>query len=319
MVTIPSPVSINQKSHHTSLFKGVLWKIVNIMIYTCTNLIFISLKTEINIMQEWSISNLLTLLTLFPFIILIRKKHIKIPRGPYLQNYIYRGVIVFIAYITWIKAMREIGIHTATALGYTGPILTAILASIVNKEPWQIRSITATIIGLLCALFILMPDLCAFSASSFATIALSVVLYSLYEILCKQQTAANQLEQTFFVLFVTTIVGLPFLLADVLHIVANISFSTILTLWGVGLLRAVNTMALFLSYKYASLNMLQPFSYLKLPFTAFGTYMLYGQLPTFYTLGAVSIIVLINILHTAAWTKKHKATHSPISENRAFT
>ncbi len=286
------------------VLKGILWKILNISMYCSSNLVLASLKTGLSAAQEWSIANLLTLLTLFPFIILTRKKHMKMPSGIYLRNYIYRGTIIFFAYITWIQAMREIGINDATALAYIGPILTTILASIINKEPWQLKCIAATTIGLLCALFIFMPEFHGFPKSGIITIAVSIFLYSFYEILCKQQTVANQWEQTFFVLLVTSAVGIPFFLLNFDQITTNISPFTILILWAIGLFRSLNTVVLLLAYKYAPLNILQPFSYLRLAFTAFGTYVLYGRLPTINVLCAVSVIIFVNLCMAAYATKR---------------
>ena len=70
---------------------------------------------------------------------------------------IFRSFINVISMITWFAAIGMMHLEKATALGFTAPLFTTILAVIILKEVIKMHRITALLIGFLGVLIIIRP------------------------------------------------------------------------------------------------------------------------------------------------------------------
>ena len=121
-----------------------------------------------------------------------------------------------LGFLTWFKALQLIGINEATAISYMIPILTLLLSTLFTEEKLNILCLVGVLISFFGMYVIILPNLSEVMTSIGSIFALfSAVMWALYDIVCKLQTKTEHyLVQTFYVMFFTIIILLPFILLD---------------------------------------------------------------------------------------------------------
>ena len=97
---------------------------------------------------------LIGLIIVLPFII---KNKFKAIKSKNIKLQFYRSFINDISMITWFSAIGIMHLEKATALGFTTPLFTTILAVIILREVIRAHRITALFIGFLGVLIIIRP------------------------------------------------------------------------------------------------------------------------------------------------------------------
>tara|TARA_Y100000589_G_C27121753_1_gene616759 strand:+ start:662 stop:1477 length:816 start_codon:yes stop_codon:yes gene_type:complete len=114
------------------------------------------LAEEVHIFEVIFLRCALVVVVLFPFIISEGKKSI-LTKQP--KNQIYRIVTNSIAMLLFFYGLTLSPLSLATALNFTAPVFTVILAIIFLKEKLTPQCLIALFLGFIGVLFILRPDL----------------------------------------------------------------------------------------------------------------------------------------------------------------
>tara|TARA_Y100000591_G_C21777825_1_gene669295 strand:+ start:540 stop:1355 length:816 start_codon:yes stop_codon:yes gene_type:complete len=114
------------------------------------------LAEEVHIFEVIFLRCALVVVVLFPFIIREGKKSI-LTKQP--KNQIYRIVTNSIAMLLFFYGLTLSPLSLATALNFTAPVFTVILAIIFLKEKLTPQCLIALFLGFIGVLFILRPDL----------------------------------------------------------------------------------------------------------------------------------------------------------------
>ena len=205
--------------------------------------------------------------------------------------YFTRALVSFIAMQLWVFAIKHVGINEATALSYTGPFWTFLAARYVIGEAFNWQSFIAIAINMLGVLIILHPNSENISFIGFGASIGSILLWVLYEIICKKQTSdQHYMLQTFYVFVMASIITAPFAITKWQPI--NFEILNILLL--LAALSVANVTAIFIAYMFAPMMVISPFSYARLVFTAIITNWAYHSSPHIEVFIGAAIILIAN-------------------------
>lgn len=294
--------------------KGILFKLLNIVLFSSTSLIFSTLGEDI------SVPHLMFLMTLFGFVTLLivviyLRDNIGFKGGlasnlikfKYYKQYLFISVFNMLGLITWYKSLQLIGANEATAITYITPIFTIILAIIFCGERLNYRCFVGIIISFCGMYFIINPKFhLNLSICGVIMAILASMMWATYNIIFKKQTQTEHyLMQTLYILFFTALLMLPYVLYNYYDFkLILMSYKTILIILVMGVMTAMNNIVAFIAYKNASINMLMPFSYLRLLFVAVPNYILFdkilyqNQILGLIIIAISSALVFLSLLNT---------------------
>ncbi len=206
--------------------------------------------------------------------------------------YFLRAFITVVAMNAWAYSAKKLGASEQTLISYTIPLSTMIIAALIGME----KMVTACLIAVVACIIILLvnfqirTDLRGFDV---AVGFFAAICYGFYDIVCKKQSSSEHfLTQAFYVFGISSIMAAPFAINEVI----DSSSSDIINALYFSPIRLGAIVTLFLSYRFASINILMPMGYLRLPIMAVMVYFSVGKTPNVSTIVSGLLIVLINII-----------------------
>lgn len=185
-------------------------------------------------------------------------------------------------------AIAHLPLATVTALGFTAPLFTVILAVIILREVVRWRRWTAILIGFLGVLVMVRPGAETFDPNALAAIA-SAFLVALAATLVKRFPPGESQAVMLFYFCLTSLL---------VAVVPAISVWRAPTAWewlllvGVGFV-GVAAHAMFLkAYRTGEASIVAPFDYTKLLFAGIIGFLLFHEVPDLWTLAGAAVIIL---------------------------
>ncbi len=217
------------------------------------------------------------------------------------MGHLWRGLIGTAAMAMNFAALGMLPLPEVTAIGFTSPLLTVILAAIFLGETVRAFRLTAVGIGLIGVIIILWPRLTIFGDTPAATVA------SIGIILVLGSAFFRALAQ----IYIRQLVQTDQTSAIVFYFSLNASILSLLTLpfgWVVpnaldmfmlicaGLLGGIAQILLTTSFRYAQASTIAPFDYVSILFALVIGYVWFSEVPTLWMLIGSSIVIAAGIL-----------------------
>jgi drug/metabolite transporter (DMT)-like permease len=221
--------------------------------------------------------------------------------------YIIRAAIGVAGMLIWFQALTMLPLPQATALSFTSPIFSTILAIIILKEIPGIRRWTAIIIGFLGVIVIIRPGIEEFNNAALLVL-LATSLWSLASILVKK---LSHTESPYLVTFYMCFFMLPFSI-----ILAMINWQDIVTsqhlLW-FAFLGATSNLAhisMVKAFSKSDLTLIMPFDFMRLVFIGIMAYFFFGDITNIYDILGSAIIITSSIYIAYRETKLKKPNYA---------
>lgn len=280
---------------------GIGFKLINCLLFPVMSLVILHCSETVPIWQvifsQTLSGSLITLVILF-----FTKTSIPLTmnRNDFLL-YLGRAVSNLFAMFLWINALGKLGINEATALGYTGPLWVFLMARYIIGEKFNSSILALIFINMLGMVIILEPKFADMPWEGVVGAMSSILLWSIYEIICKKQTVTQHyILQSFYFLVISTIILAPF----VIFKWQAVNFEQVLWLTSTGLIGVANITAIFMAFSLAPLMLLAPFSYTRLVFTVILTAIILETTPNIQTFIGAAIIMGANLYITYNVKKK---------------
>jgi drug/metabolite transporter (DMT)-like permease len=284
---------------------GISFKLINCLLFSILSLVILHCAKNLPVTQILFARVSLGVIICALYLVIIKQKISFRMSGKDLLFYIARAIISFVAMQFWIYAMQYIGITEATALSYTGPFWIFLAARYMIGEAFSLSSFLAIIANMGGVIIILQPNFNNITWQGVAASLSSILLWVLYETICKKQTSnQHYMLQTFYVCFFATIIILPFALFNWQPF--DLKTFGILSL--IAILGVANVTSIFLAYFFAPMMIISPFSYSRLIFTAFLSAYVYHAMPSINVFIGSAIIMCVNFYFAYKKTnieKKH--------------
>jgi drug/metabolite transporter (DMT)-like permease len=224
--------------------------------------------------------------------------------------FVWRAVFGSIGMFAGFISITLIPLAQATAISFTAPIFITILAFFLFGEVLKIRRVAAIFIGFIGMLIIVQP--------SAGGISLGVILafigaffHSINSLIVKQLTAK---ESANAIVVWMVIMLVPISIVPAIFVWEWPSALTWLYLWCLAFCGTLGHSFFTRAYSLADITSLQPFEFIKLPMTAFLAWVIFSELPGYWTWvgGIIIFFSTVYITRREAKINKSKIVNSEL-------
>jgi drug/metabolite transporter (DMT)-like permease len=208
--------------------------------------------------------------------------------------HILRAAIGIAAMVCWFTTLALLPLAQATALSFTAPIFTSVLAVVVLGEVMRARRWSAIALGFLGALIILRPGLETLQPAALLAIATALVWASstiLVKVMARTESAGAIV--TYLVLFSTPLAFAAACFVWQTPTVAQLGWAALL-----GVAGSAGHLCLTRALASAEATAVMPFDYLRLPVVAVIAYLAFGEVPDLWVWLGGGLIALSGLYIT---------------------
>ena len=265
------------------ILNGVIWAVVSMVLFTITPVLVRQLGTDMTPVEIIFHRSVISAVGIGAFFLW---RDIGGLRTRVLRIHLARSFINLVAIATWFQAILMMPLTEATALHFTLPLFTVILAALFLSEQVGWRRWCATIIGFLGVLIVLRPGIVEVGLPEFLVLA-SALFYAGAVIFIKHLTKTDgALAIAFYAnVFMALIAAIP-----VIFLWRGPSLDEVPLLF---LMAAVGTAAPYCLTRALHLleaSLVAPMDFLRLPFTAVAAWLVFAEIPDNWTWVGAGVI-----------------------------
>jgi len=270
------------KNHHA--LKGIFWAVVSCFFSGIMVNMVKHVSHDLHTVQIIFIRNLFAFMMFLPIVAFKGKDFFKTQR---LGLHILRSSTGMLSMMIYFYGISIMNISVVTAISFTAPIFTAILAIFFFNDKPNIHQIFGFFMGLVGCLIVIHPGAEGYDPNSLIVLC-SAVFWAFSGIIIKKlsQTEAP-LKTTFYMTLIMTFMSAPLAFyhwnapsAEDYMWVLGIAFTSNFLQYGIAK-----------SLSHADLSVLLPFDFLRMFFSAGFAYIIFGERLDYYA--AVGSIVIM--------------------------
>ena len=264
--------------------QGALWLVSGGFIFTSNSAMIRLLSAEVESVQTAFFRAFFSVLLLAPMILTGRVKPWQSQR---IKGHFWRTAMGTTSMVLGFYAVSMLPLADATALAFSQPLFSVVLAALVLREKVRWRRWSATIVGFIGVLVMVRPG--SGSLQPGAAVALLNALASATSILLVRRLSDSEkplMILTQFALFSTLLLAGP-----------AIWFWKWPSTWGWALAIGVSISATIGQYFWVQafavgeMSAVAPFDYLRLPFAVFVGWMIWSEMPVIWTYVGAAIVI----------------------------
>src|SRR5690606_9341921 len=212
------------------------------------------------------------LLAMLPWLL---RQGLGVLRTRRLRLHLLRAAIGIFAMVGWFTTLSLMPLAEATALSFTAPIFTSVLAVLVLGEVMGLRRWTATMIGFLGALLIVRPGFATVQPAALLAIATAAIwATSTIVIKIMARTESAGAITTYMALLTTPMTLLAALFVWQNPTAAELGWAALL-----GAAGSVGHICMSRALATADASVIAPFDYLRRPIVALIAFVAFGEVP----------------------------------------
>jgi drug/metabolite transporter (DMT)-like permease len=199
---------------------------------------------------------------------------------------VVRSTALLASAIFFISGLRFLPIAEASATSFVSPLFVTALSIFLLKESVGLRRWLATAAGLIGVLIVLRPGSSAFHPAAMFSIV-SAFAWAVTLVLTRKMSGERALTMMAY----AAIVGFAIMSALVPFVWVRPSWHDIFFGMVVGLASTTGQWLVVLAFRYAKASVLAPFSYTQLLWVTFLGVVVFGEVPSVWTMSGAAIIV----------------------------
>jgi drug/metabolite transporter (DMT)-like permease len=211
-----------------------------------------------------------------------------------------RGLLLAIASVLFVSALKYLPLAESTAIAYLAPLLVTVMSVLFLKEKIEPARWIAVLCGFIGVLTIIRPGSSVFTWAVFLPMG-NALAFAAYQILTRRLAG---LESPYTSIFYSGLIG-TLLLSAILPFswVApqNALHAALLVI--LGMLGGLGHLILIKAFEHAPASRLAPFSYSQLIWVTALGYVAFGDFPDNWSLAGIAILVASGI-YTATHQRK---------------
>jgi drug/metabolite transporter (DMT)-like permease len=264
--------------------QGALWLVTGGFIFTSTSAMIRLLSTQIESVQTAFFRAVISVILLLPMIAAGRVKPWHSKR---IAGHFWRTAMGTASMVLGFYAVSMLPLADATAIAFSQPLFSVVVAALILGEKVRWRRWSATIIGFAGVLVMVRPgegslQLGALVAlANAAAVALSILLVRR---LSDSETPLMILTQ--FAIFSTILLTVP---AIVVWRWPDL-WGWVLA-FGIALSATIGQYFWVQAFKSGEMSAVAPFEYMRLPFAVFVGWLIWGEMPVIWTYVGASIVI----------------------------
>ena len=212
------------------------------------------------------------LMAMLPWLL---RQGMSVMRTSRLHLHLLRALIGIFAMVGWFTTLSLMPLAEATALSFTAPIFTSVLAVLILGEVMRLRRWSATVIGFLGAVIILRPGVAAIEPAALLAVATAAVWASstiLIKVMARTESAGA--ITTYMVLLTT-----PMTLLAALFVWQNPTLGQLGWAALLGVAGSIGHFCMSRALATADATVVAPLDYLRLPIVALIAFIAFGEVP----------------------------------------
>ncbi|MDA0782831.1 MAG: DMT family transporter [Rickettsiales bacterium] len=231
-----------------------------------------------------------------------RKKLMPFPKKKSILAHITRAFFWLVATALFFMSLDKISLPSATALSFSTPLFTIILAIVILKEVMRKYYYPALSLGFFGMLIIVQPASDSFQTQSFMVIG-ACILWSITDIIIKRMgIISDTIKITWYFSLFSFLMLLPFVVSTWI----TPTFTQLCIMLLIGVFFIFNMLTLTYAYSIGTLTVIQPFAFMSLVFTSVMAYIAFGEIIKFPTIVGSIIIVASTSFIAYQERKRHK-------------
>ena len=254
---------------------------------------------------------LMGLILITPF---IARNNFKSLKTSNMRLQIFRAAINILSMICWFSAIGMMHFEKATALGFTTPLFTTILAVIVLGEVIRFHRTAALMLGFIGILIIIRPGYIPFEFGIFLMLIASLS-FSFVLIFVKKLSAT---DSSLTIIFYHLLYMTPAFFILALFYWENIDLNQLMVFIFMGASGLLSHWCLAQAFKLSDTTFVMPLQFTKLIWASLIGLFIFSEKPDIWTWvgGIIIFISVVYITYREAFKKK--GTKKPIQVDRAI-
>lgn len=264
--------------------QGALWLVSGGFIFTSTSAMIRLLSEQIESIQTAFFRAVIGVVLLMPHMAAGRVQPWKSPR---ISGHFWRTVVGTTSMVCGFYAVALLPLADATALSFSQPLFSVVIAALVLREAVRWRRWSATIVGFIGVLIMVRPG--EGSLQPGALIALANALLVAISILMVKRLSATESPMmilTMFAIFSTVLLAGP-----AIWVWRWPDLTGWLLAVGIALTATVGQYFWVQAFRVGEMSLVAPFEYLRLPFAVFVGWLLWQEMPVVWTFVGAAIVI----------------------------
>lgn len=258
-MTAPAPV-----------LRGALWMVLAAIFWSAMYLIVRGYLGGFSAFEILLMRNVVTVVLMTPLLFRDRFGGLATRRLP---MHCVRAVFACLAMLGVYYGIAHAVLADVVSLSFTQPLFIVVLAALVLGEKVETRRWIATLIGFSGILIIVRPGFVEVSLATLVVVG-SAAAYAASNICIKSLMRTDTPTQS---VFYGNILMLPLSLAPALLTWVRPGWEDLMWMTGVGLSGALGIYCVSQAYRAADASAVVPYDFLRLPITASGAWLLFGE------------------------------------------
>lgn len=264
--------------------QGALWLVSGGFIFTSTSAMIRLLSTQVESVQTAFFRAVISVILLLP---MIAAGRVKPWRSKRIVGHFWRTAMGTGSMVLGFYAVSMLPLADATAIAFSQPLFSVVVAALVLGEKVRWRRWSATVIGFAGVLIMVRPgegslQLGALVAlANAAAVSISILLVRR---LSDSETPLMILTQ--FAIFSTILLTVPAILVWRWPDLSGWALAV-----GIALSATVGQYFWVQAFKAGEMSAVAPFEYMRLPFAVFVGWLIWGEMPVIWTYVGASIVI----------------------------
>jgi drug/metabolite transporter (DMT)-like permease len=264
--------------------QGALWLVSGGFIFTSTSAMIRLLSAQIESVQTAFFRAVISVILLLPMIAAGRVKPWQSKR---IAGHFWRTFMGTTSMVLGFYAVTLLPLADATAIAFSQPLFSVVVAALIAGEKVRWRRWSATIIGFAGVLVMVRPGQGSLQLGALVALAnAATVALSIYLVKRLSDSETPLMILTQFAIFSTVLLALPAILVwrwpDV--------WGWLLAI-GVALSATVGQYFWVQAFKAGEMSAVAPFEYLRLPFAVFLGWLIWSEMPVIWTYFGAAIVI----------------------------
>ena len=278
-----SPKQTAAAVHSARVLRGVAWAVVSMAMFTLTPVFVRFLSSEMHAVEIIFHRSAIAAVALAAWFLW---RDISRLRTRVLKAHMGRSVLNFAGMALWFQAIVAMPLAEATALHFTLPLYTVILAALFLRERVGWRRWAATAVGFLGALIVLRPGAVPISAPAMMVLA-SAAFYGGAVVMIKLLTRT---DAALPIAFYSNLLMAAIALVPTIFLWQGPALSDVPLILALALIGTAAPYCFTRALINLDASVVAPLDFLRLPFTAFAAWLIFVEVPDRWTWVGAAVI-----------------------------
>jgi len=264
--------------------QGALWLVSGGFIFTSTGVMIRLLSEQIESVQTAFFRAAIGLALLAPYIATGRVQPWKSPR---IAGHFWRTTMGTTSMVLGFYALSMLPLADATAIAFSQPLFSVVVAALIAGEKVRWRRWTATVVGFVGVLVMVRPGEGSLQLGALVALAnAACVAISIFLVKRLSDSEAPLMILTQFAIFSTLLLAVPAIWVwrwpDPWGWVLAVA---------IALTATVGQYFWVQAFKAGEMSAVAPFEYMRLPFAVFMGWLMWGEMPVIWTYVGAAIVI----------------------------